>query len=334
MKTKQIVLASRPAGFPALENLRTEEKETGDLKDEQVLLKSWYISVDPYMRGRMNESRSYTSAYQVNEPIVGGNISRVLESKSSLFSKGDLVVSELPWSVYNIVPAGKLRKIVTDNSIPTSYYLGILGMPGLTAYFGLLDIAKPQPGETLVVSGAAGAVGLAVGQIGRIKGCSVIGIAGTDEKCRILKEEFGFNDAVNYNTARPVKKALAAVCPDGVDIYFDNVGGTVTQGVIDNLNFHSRVVVCGQISQYNNTRLNMVVDILPKILTRSIMVKGFIVRNYTERFPEGISALTKWVREDSVKYRETVVKGFDNLPEAFLGLFSGKNTGKMLVEAD
>jgi NADPH-dependent curcumin reductase CurA len=334
MKTRRIVLASRPIGLPKAESMRIEEYETGELKDGELLLNSLYISVDPYMRGRMNEAKSYAAYWQLNDPFVGGNVSRVVASKSSQFSEGDLVTGELPWAIQNVVPAEKVRRIDPGNLIHPGYYLGILGMPGLTAYFGMTDIGKPVSGETLVVSGAAGAVGLVAGQIGKIKGCRVIGIAGSDEKCRILKQEFGFDEAVNYHTPKPMKKLISATCPSGVDIYFDNVGGEISQGVIDNLNFHSRVIVCGQISQYNTTRPLMVPDILTKILRSSVLMKGFIVRNYSDRFAEGRTALTVWLKEGRLKYRQTIVRGFDNLPEAFLGLFSGKNTGKMIVEVE
>lgn len=334
MKTKRIVLASRPAGLPKADSMRFEEFETGELKDGDLLLKSLYISVDPYMRGRMNDSKSYAASWQLNDPFVGGNVSRVLASKSSGFSEGDLVTGDMPWAVHNVVPSEKVRKIYIDTKIHPAYYLGILGMPGMTAYFGMTDIGKPVKGETLVVSGAAGAVGLVAGQIGKIKGCRVIGIAGSDEKCRILKDEFGFDEAVNYHTPKPMKKIISAICPNGADIYYDNVGGEISQGVIDNLNFHSRIIVCGQISQYNATRPLLVPDMLPKVLRFSILVKGFIVRNYSERYAEGISALTEWLKDGRLKYRQTIVKGFDNLPETFLALFSGKNTGKMLVEIE
>jgi hypothetical protein len=207
-------------------------------------------------------------------------------------------------------------------------------MPGLTAYFGIMDIGKPKKGETVVISGAAGAVGIVAGQIAKLQGARVVGIAGSDEKCRLLKEQFGFDDAINYKTAKVMKKAVAASCPEGVDVYFDNVGGEITDAVILNLNFHSRIVLCGQISHYNATELPVGPVILPRLLTRSVMLQGFIVSNYSARFEEGLTNLAKWVIEGKLKYSETVIKGFDKLPEAFLGLFSGKNQGKMLVEIE
>jgi NADPH-dependent curcumin reductase CurA len=333
MRTRQIVLASRPLGMPTADNLRFEEKVIEDLKQGEVLLKSWFISVDPYMRGRMNESKSYAKPYQVDEPFRGSIVARVVESKSNLFSADDLVVGDLPWMTYITTSAENLRKIDSGIAHP-GYYLGILGMPGLTAFFGMKDIGKPKAGETVVVSGAAGAVGIVAGQIALLNGCKVTGITGSDEKCKMLKSEFGFHEAINYKTEKNIRKALRAVCTDGVDIYFDNVGGDISMGVIDNLNFHSRIIVCGQISQYNNTRFSMVPDILPRVLTRSILIKGFIVRNYGDRYDEGYAWLTEKVKSGELKYKQTIVKGFDNLPETFLGLFSGLNQGKLMVEAE
>ena len=333
MKCRQIVLASRPSGFPSVKNLRTEEKLLDNLMDGEVLLKAWYISVDPYMRGRMNDVKSYAQAYEVDQPVMGGIVAKIVETKSNKFKPGDIVAGNFPWATFCIQNADNVKKL--DPLIdPPSYGLGILGMPGLTAYFGITDIGRPKKGETVVISGAAGAVGIVAGQIARLKGCRVIGITGSDEKCKLLKDELKFNEVLNYKTEKTLKKTIAKICPEGVDIYFDNVGGEITGSVIANLNFHSRVILCGQISQYNNTRIQMVPDILPRLLTRSIMVQGFIVRNYSERFDEGFKNLYRWLNEGSIKYKETIIRGFDNLPEAFLGLFNGKNVGKMLVEAE
>lgn len=333
MKIRQIVLASRPIGATTADNFRFEEKSIDGINENEVLLKSLYISVDPYMRGRMNESKSYAKPYEVNQPIKGGVVAIVLESRSSSFSVGDIVTGTLPWATHIVEDAANLVKVDKESASP-GYYLGILGMPGLTAYFGMMDIGKPKSGETVVISGAAGAVGLVAGQIARIMGCQVVGIAGTDEKCKLLKEDFGFNDTINYKEVKNMKKSITATCPNGVDVYFDNVGGVVTEGVMSNLNFHSRVIVCGQISQYNNTRIQLVPDILPRVLTRSILVKGFIVRNYTERFEEAQCQLSDWLRAGKITYKETIVNGFDRLPGAFLGLFTGNNIGKMLVRIE
>lgn len=333
MKATQIVLASRPIGAPSFENFRYEEVELPNLNEGEVLIKPAYISVDPYMRGRMNDVKSYAPPYQLNEPIQGAIIGSIVESKSNIFKVGDTIQGTLPWATQIVQADSGLHKIESSD-IPASYYLGILGMPGLTAYFGFLDICKPQEGETILISGAAGAVGSTVGQIAKIKGCRVVGLAGTDDKVKLLKEHFGFDMAINYKSSKNLRKDIKAVCPNDVDMYFDNVGGEISDTVFANLNFKSRVAVCGQISLYNETRMQLGPRFLPIILTRSILVKGYIVRDYEAQYAQGIQQLTAWVREGKLTTKETIVKGFDRLPEAFLGLFAGQNQGKMLVEID
>lgn len=333
METSQFVLASRPLGMPSTDNFRIEKTVLNELKDNEVLLKSWYLSVDPYMRGRMNSTKSYAASFEVDQPIKGGVVAKVIDSRSKALSKGDVVTGTLPWATYCIEKAENLRKVDISNFSP-GYYLGILGMPGFTAYVGMMVICKPVKGETVIVSGAAGAVGIAAGQIAKIQGARVIGIAGTDEKCRLLKEQFGFDDAVNYKTSKSLRKEIAILCPEGVDVYFDNVGGEVTEAVVGSLDFHARIALCGQISQYNNSKPAMGYSILPHLLTRSVMLQGFIVSNYSDRFGEALTHLTQWLNEGKIKYTETVIEGFDNLPEAFLGLFSGSNHGKMLVRTE
>ncbi|MBK0403641.1 NADP-dependent oxidoreductase [Adhaeribacter sp. BT258] len=331
MEATQIVLASRPKGTPTKDNFRFENIALPALKEGEVLLEPVYASVDPYMRGRMSDAKSYVPPFQVNAPMEGGAVAKVLESKSELLRAGDMVLGALPWATKSIASAEKLQKI--DASLaPSSYYLGILGMPGLTAYFGLLDIGKPKAGETVVVSGAAGAVGLVVGQLAKIQGCRVVGLAGSEEKVALLKAEFGYDEVINYKTTKDLDTALKAACPSGVDVYFDNVGGEITDAVIRNINFHARIVLCGQIALYNETAPSSGPRFLPMILTRSALIQGFIVSNYSERFPEGIQQLVKWVKEGKLHYQETILEGFDRLPEAFLGLFSGENKGKMLVK--
>ena len=317
--------------MPAADNFRTEEVELNEPGADSVLLKPLFISVDPYMRGRMNDAKSYVPPFQIDKPIDGGVVATVVESKSTLLKAGDTVVGNMPWATRCVERADRLRK-VDIQSIPAGYYLGVLGMPGLTAYVGLAEIAKPIAGETVVVSGAAGAVGIIVGQIAKIYGCRVIGIAGTDEKCRMLKDEFGFDGAVNYKTSQHLKQDIALLCPAGVDIYFDNVGGDISDAVIANINFHARIALCGQIALYNSTSQPVGPRILPMLLTRSVMVKGFINGDYKAIFPDAYKNLTAWIKDGKIKYKQTVIHGFDKLPEAFLGLFSGANEGKMLVE--
>ncbi|GAB2537006.1 NADP-dependent oxidoreductase [Spirosoma aerophilum] len=302
-----------------------------ELKEGQVSVEGVYFSVDPYMRGRMNSSKSYVAPFAVGEPLSGGAIAKVIDSKAEGLQPGDTVVGNLPWATRSVVSAKGLKKIDTSLA-PASYYLGILGMPGLTAYFGLLDIGAPKAGETVVVSGAAGAVGLIVGQIAKIKGCRVVGIAGSDDKVKLLTEEFGFDAVVNYKTATDLAQAIGDACPKGVDIYFDNVGGEVSDAVISHLNFHARIPLCGQIALYNTTEVPTGPRIQPMLLTRSVLMKGFIVGSYQARYEEGVHQLAAWLKEGKLHYTETTLKGFDKLPEAMLGLFSGQNTGKMIVE--
>ena len=333
MNSSQFVLASRPIALPSSQNFRLEKISLGDLKENEVLLKSWYVSVDPYMRGRMNSVKSYAASFEVDEPIKGAIVAKVIESKSKSVLAGDIVVGMLPWATYAIEKVENLRKIDIQK-VPPGYYLGVLGMPGITAYFGMMEICKPQKGDTVVISGAAGAVGIVAGQIAKIHGCRVIGIAGSDEKCKLLKEQFGFDETINYKTSKSIRKEIAALCPESVDAYFDNVGGEITEAVVANLDFHARIALCGQISQYNNSKPALGYSILPHLLTRSVMLQGFIVSNYSERFGEAITHLTKWLNDGKLKYTETIIEGFDKLPEAFIGLFSGKNQGKMLIKTE
>ncbi|MBK8883155.1 MAG: NADP-dependent oxidoreductase [Bacteroidales bacterium] len=333
MNSREIVLASRPLGLPSTGNFRTESKILDKPGNNEVLLKAWYFSVDPYMRGRMSNVKSYAPSFEVDKPIKGGVVARVIESRSKLFAEGDCVIGILPWATYCIEKAENLRKVDTQ-MFPPGYHLGILGMPGLTAYFGIMEIGKPKPGETVVISGAAGAVGIVAGQIAKLQGAYVAGIAGTDEKCKLLTDEYRFDVALNYKTSKALRKDIAASCLNGVDVYFDNVGGEVTDAVVANLNNHSRFVLCGQISQYNNTRIAMSPAMLPVFLTRSVMLQGFIVGNYSTRFDEARVQLTEWVSKGQLKYTETIIHGFDKLPETFISLFSGKNQGKMLVKTE
>ena len=332
MTTKQIVLSGRPVGMPVLENFQTNEVELPEIKENEVLLEARYFSVDPYMRGRMNDAKSYAPPFEIGKPIAGGVVAKVLKSKSLDFKENDWVTGNLPWQQQSVAAGAGLMKI--DATIaPASYYLGLLGMPGLTAYFGLMHIGKPKAGETVVVSGAAGAVGMVVGQIAKLHGCRVVGIAGSNEKVKLLKETFDFDEAINYKTTADIKKSITDACPKGVDIYYDNVGGEISDAVISQINFHARIVLCGQIALYNSTEIPMGPRLQPMLLTRSVLMQGFIVSNYQSKFTEGFNHLSAWLKEGKLIYKETVVKGFDKLPGALLGLFEGDNIGKMIVEA-
>jgi hypothetical protein len=331
MITKQITLQSRPLGMPTLQNFKIENSTLDPIQDGEVLLKGLYYSVDPYMRGRMNEAKSYVAPFKINEALEGGVVATIVESKSDTFKVGDTVVGRFPWKEMFVSKDDVLQKV--DTNIPElSYYLSILGMTGLTAYFGLMDICKPKAGETIVVSGAAGAVGMVVGQIAKLQGCRVVGMAGTDEKAKTLLDDFGFDQVINYKTTTNIYKAVKEACPDGVDVYFDNVGGTISDAVISAINFHARIALCGQISLYNSKEIPMGPRVQPMLLTRSVLMQGFIVSNYQNRFPEGMKQLSNWVQEGKLSFTQTIVDGFDQLPTALLGLFEGANTGKMIVK--
>ena len=329
--TQQIVLKSRPLGIPSLQNFETITVEIPKLTQGKVLLMAHTFSVDPYMRGRMSDAKSYIAPFAIGEPIMGGGVAQVVESNADGFKAGDFVLGMVPWQEEMVVDATGLQ-VVDEKIAPLSYYLGILGMPGLTAYFGLLDIGKPQKGETVVVSGAAGAVGIVVGQIAKIHGCRVVGIAGDQSKVDYLINDLGFDAAINYKTENNIAGALAAVCPDGVDVYFDNVGGEISDAVISQINKGARIIICGQISLYNATSQPVGPRIQPTVLKKSALMQGFIVNNYASRFPEGFKALAEWLGSGQLKYINTTYHGFEKLPEAFIALFDGKNLGKMIVE--
>lgn len=331
MTTKQILLASRPKGLPTVDNFTIENIELPEILPGEVLLKGMYYSVDPYMRGRMNDTKSYVPPFQTGKPIEGYVIASVLDSRSGHFKTGDVVIGGAPWREQFISSEKTLRKIDTGIA-PATYYLGILGMTGLTAYFGLMHIGKPKAGEVVVVSGAAGAVGIAAGQIAKIHGCRVIGITGSDEKVKLLKNEFSFDEAINYKTTPDLIKTIAVLCPGGVDIYFDNVGGEISDAVISNIKFKARIVLCGQISIYNSSAVPVGPRLQPMLLKNSALMEGFIVNDYKDEFSEGSLQLAKWLEEGKLKSTETIIHGFDKLPNALLGLFSGVNTGKMIVE--
>ena len=331
MKNKVITLNKRPAGKPTPENFKFQEEEVPKAETGEVLLKTKYVSVDPYLRGRMNDTKSYVPPFQLDMPIQSGVIAEVMESKNERFSKGSFVYGMLDWKEYQTSNGDGLMPADPD-AASLSAYLGILGMTGLTAYLGLMEIGKPKSGETLFVSGAAGAVGSVVGQIGKITGCRVIGLAGTDEKVTLLNSEFGFDEALNYKTTPDLKNAIAAACPNGIDVYFDNVGGEISDHVMESMNRLGRVVVCGAISLYNETEIPIGPRVQPMLIKKSILMQGFIVSNYADKFLQALGQLATWLKEGKLTYEETVVEGFDKIPEAFLGLFEGKNEGKMIVK--
>ncbi len=331
MKNKSIILVKRPLGKPDLSDFKIIEGDIPSHDESEILLKTIYVSVDPYLRGRMNDTKSYVPPFQIGKPIESGIIAEVVESHHSEFRKGDYVSGNLGWHEYQLSDGNGLQKI-NATGIPLSAYLGAVGMTGLTAYFGLTKIGSPKEGETIVVSGAGGAVGMVVGQIGKILKCNVIGITGSDEKADFLMDKLKFDQAINYKKVNNLKEELTRACPQGVDIYFDNVGGEISDTVLTLINKHARIVVCGAISLYNTTERPLGPRVAPILVVKSSLMQGFIVSDFKDHFSEGIKQLSDWIKEDKLISRETIIHGFDHIPQAFLDLFDGKNEGKMLVK--
>lgn len=301
-----------------------------EARDGQCLVRIGYMSVDPYMRGRMSGRKSYAEPVAIGQTMVGRGVGRVIQSRSSQFAVGDYVLGELGWQEYATASADALRRV--DPAVaPLSAYLGVLGMPGLTAYYGLLKVAGVNSADTVCVSGAAGAVGSAVGQIARLKGCRAVGIAGGPEKCAWVTGDLGFDAAIDYK-AQDVAAALQDACPDGIDVYFDNVGGPITDAVFTQLNVRSRVAICGQISQYNAVDAPQGPRLLWHFIVKRIRVQGFLVFDFREHDEAALADLQTWVRDGSLQYRETVAKGIENAPTAFIGMLGGANIGKQVVK--
>jgi NADPH:quinone reductase len=297
----------------------------------EALVRALYLSVDPYVRGRIAGFTGYANAVEPGSVIVGEVAGHVMESNDPRLAKGDYVEGQLGWQEYAVGSAKTLRKI--DPKIaPVSTALYVLGMPGLAAYFGLLDICRPQPGETVVISGAAGAVGSLVGQIAKIKRCRVIGIAGTDEKIHFLTGEMGFDAAFNYKTEPDYDAKLRELAPNGIDVYFDNVGGPITDAAVYRLNQRARVAVCGQISQYNSEQPEMGPRWLGQLVIKQAKIEGFLVRQFADRYDEAYRQLGNWLRDGKIRYRESVIEGIENAPKAFIGMLEGRNIGKQLVK--
>lgn len=328
---RQIVLSARPTGLPKLEDFRLIMSQIPELKEGQILVKALYLSVDPYMRGRMGGRPSSHPPFALNQPLNGDGAGRVVKSNHPDFEPEDYVCGYLDFADYSVLSGKELLKFDSKKTSP-SVALSVLGMPAMTAYFGLLDIGKPKAQETIVISAAAGAVGMIVGQVAKIHKCRVVGIAGSDQKVDYLLNQLPFDGAVNYKKANWTK-ALQSACPQGVDIYFDNVGGNITDEVMKLINRKARIVLCGQISSYNLEQPDVGPRHFRQLIVKSSLARGFLVLvDYIERFPEGREQLQKWLEEGKIKPCETIIKGLENLPKAFLGLFSGENLGKQLVE--
>jgi NADPH-dependent curcumin reductase len=325
---RQIVLRDRPVGEPKPIDFELVESPVPVPNDGQILCRTIYLSLDPYMRGRMSEAKSYAQSVELGQVMVGGTVSEVVESRRPGFAPGDLVVGYDGWQAYGVSKGAGVRKL-DPKEAPISTALGVLGMPGMTAYVGLLDIGRPQPGETVVVSAASGAVGSAVGQIAKIKGCRTVGIAGGGRKCEYVVKDLGFDTCVDYKT-EDLGAALKRACSDGIDVYFDNVGGDVLAAVLRLINPNARIPLCGIISQYNATELPPGPNLAPLLVNRAL-IKGFIVSDHADRATDFLADCTRWVSEGRLRYREDVVDGLDNAPRAFIGLLQGKNFGKLLV---
>ena len=331
---QRIVLASRPNGAPTLDDFRLETVPTPEPAEGQVLLRTIYLSLDPYMRGRMSDGPSYAEPVEIDAVMVGSTVGRIAASRHPDYRAGEWVLAYSGWQEYALSDGSDLTRL-GDNPQNPSHALGILGMPGFTAYMGLLDIGRPKAGETLVVAAATGPVGATVGQIGKLKGCRVVGVAGSDEKCRFAVDALGFDDCL-VRKDPAFDSRLGKACPDGVDIYYENVGGPVFEAVLPLLNTGARIPVCGLIAHYNDTQLPDGPDrlslLMRTILIKRLTVKGFIIlQDYGDHYAEFSKQMAEWVGDGKIKYREQVVDGLENAPEGFIGLLKGENFGKLVI---
>jgi NADPH-dependent curcumin reductase CurA len=331
MISREIRLKSHPEGIPKKSDFELAEVPVPEPGGNQLLVKNLYMSVDPYMRGRMIDRKSYIPPFQIGQTLEGGSVGEVLESKNDQFNPGDIVVSFLGWREFFVSDGTGLTKIDPGNA-PVQTYLGTLGMPGLTAYCGLLEIGQPEEGETVFVSAAAGAVGSIVSQIAKIKGCRVVGSAGSDEKVAWLKEEAGVDEAFNYKFAGDLVETVGRLCPNGIDVYYENVGGRHLEAALEHMNTYGRLVMCGVIDQYNTTDPPAGPSNLGYVIAKQLRMQGFIVMDYMDRMPQFFADMGKWIAEGKIKWKETVMEGIENAPAAFIGLFKGKNIGKMVVK--
>jgi NADPH-dependent curcumin reductase CurA len=325
---RQILLKSRPEGPPSLDNFELAESPTPEPGEGEVLMRNVYLSLDPYMRGRMSAAKSYAKPAAIGQPMVGGTVGEIVTSRHPQYAAGDIVLGYGGWQDYALSNGAGLRKL-DPAAAPVSTALGVLGMPGMTAYVGLLEIGQPKPGETVVVAAASGAVGSVVGQIAKIKGCHAVGIAGGADKCRFVVDELGFDACVDHRAA-DFARQLEAACPAGIDVYFENVGGVVQQTVWPLLNDFARIPVCGLIAQYDATVPLPGPDMF-SVLRKRLLLRGFIVWDFAAKQADFLRDVGEWVRSRRLKYREDVVEGLEKAPASFLGMLQGKNFGKTLV---
>ena len=330
-RSREIRLKSRPAGPPAAANFEVASVDIAAPGVGEVLVRNRWMSVDPYMRGRMYDRASYVPPFQIGEPLQGGALGEVVESNAEGFAKGDLVSSMFGWREMFVAPASALEKLPRAVNVPDQAFLGVLGMPGLTAYAGLLEIGQPKAGETVFVSGGAGAVGSVVAQIAKLKGCTVVATAGTDAKCDWLRSR-GVDHAINYKTCGSLLAAMQAAVPKGIDVYFDNVGGEHLEVAIETARPFARFVECGMISGYNAMEETPGPRNIIQIVGKSLRIRGFIVLEFASLRPQFLKDMTGWIADGQVTWEETVTNGVETAPDAFIGLFSGGNTGKMLVK--
>jgi len=327
---RRVILTSRPHGMVSLENFRVEEVPVPQPGPGQILVRQLYQSLDPYMRGRMNDGPSYAPPVPIGSVMEAGGVGEIVASQHPDWKVGEIVEGRLGWQEYCLPSYARLRKV--DASLgPISTANGVLGMPGMTAYFGFLDVGQPQPGDTVVVSAASGAVGAVVGQIARIMGCRVVGLVGSQAKADYITKELGFHAAINYRTEN-LMEALGRECPDGIDVYFENVGGTVWDAVVEHLALAARVAVCGRIAEYNLTEQELVPRNMRFLVSKRVRMQGFLVSDYQDKWPAAIARMARWIAAGEIKYKEDVVVGIENAPAAFLRLFHGENFGKLLIK--
>jgi len=328
---RRVVLVRRPPGEPQPSDFRIEEAPTPEPGPRQVLVRTIYLSLDPYMRGRMRDAKSYAAPVEIGEVMTGGTVGEVVKSNHPDYAPGDIIEDRLGWQEFGIGPSPAARKI--DPALaPISTANGVLGMPGMTAYFGLYEVGRPKAGETVVVSAASGAVGQLVGQLAKIAGCRAVGIAGGPQKCAFIRDALGFDAAIDYKAETNLAEAVRQACPNGVDVYFDNVGGAVSDAVFLNLNFWARVALCGSISQYNAASPELGPRLLGLFVGRRVMMRGFIVFDFNTQYGPALRQMGEWVRSGRLKYKEDIVEGLENAPRAFIGLLRGENFGKLQVK--